>query len=219
MTVPFHYVGVVTEFPTAPKDSFFVANAAYLAQATGSDAVGAFLVDTGGVGTTGVAAAAKALLGPTATVTDIADVRARIGSSLTAVDLSRLTQVELGFALVLAVAAGGLVAALGLTERRRSTAITAALGASPRQLRAFTLGEVSLVTVGGVTAGAFGGWLLSLMLVAVLTGVFDPPPTSPAVPWGYLALITGLAVLALGSAGVAAARVSRRTGLQILRGL
>ena len=32
-------------------------------------------------------------------------------------------------------------------------------------------------------------------------------------------LLTGLAVLALGSAGVAAARVSRRTGLQILRGL
>ena len=219
MTVPFHYVGVVTEFPTAPKDSFFVANAAYLAEATGSDAVGAFLVDTGGVGTTDVAAAAQALLGPTARVTDIADVRARIGSSLTAVDLSRLTQVELGFALVLAVAAGGLVAALGLTERRRSTAITAALGASPRQLRAFTLGEVSLVTVGGVTAGAIGGWLLSLMLVAVLTGVFDPPPTSPTVPWGYLALVTGLVVLALGSAGVAAARTSQRTGLQILRGL
>ena len=45
-TVPFHYVGVVAEFPTAPKDSFFVANAAYIAQQTGSDAVGAFLVDT-----------------------------------------------------------------------------------------------------------------------------------------------------------------------------
>ena len=28
---PFHYVGVVTEFPTAPKDSFFVANAGYVA--------------------------------------------------------------------------------------------------------------------------------------------------------------------------------------------
>ncbi|MDT5258340.1 MAG: putative transport system permease protein, partial [Mycobacterium sp.] len=27
----FHYIGVVTEFPTAPKDSFFVANAGYIA--------------------------------------------------------------------------------------------------------------------------------------------------------------------------------------------
>ena len=40
-TVPFHYAGIVTEFPTAPKDSFFVANADYVAQQTGSDAVGA----------------------------------------------------------------------------------------------------------------------------------------------------------------------------------
>src|SRR4051812_42266542 len=71
-----------------------------------SGAVGAFLVDTGGRDTGGVAAAARALLGPTATVTDIADVRARIGSSLTAVDLTQLTRVELGFALALAVAAG-----------------------------------------------------------------------------------------------------------------
>ncbi len=30
--VSFHYVGVVSEFPTAPKDSFFVANSTYIAQ-------------------------------------------------------------------------------------------------------------------------------------------------------------------------------------------
>ena len=34
-TVPFHYVGVVSEFPTAPKDSFFVANADYVTAQTG----------------------------------------------------------------------------------------------------------------------------------------------------------------------------------------
>jgi putative ABC transport system permease protein len=67
--------------------------------------------------------------------------------------------------------------------------------------------------------GALGGWLLSMMLVAVLAGVFDPPPTSLAVPWGYLALIAGLTVLALVGVGVAAARVSRGMRLQILRGL
>ena len=31
LTVRFHYVGIVSEFPTAPKDSFFVTNAAYVA--------------------------------------------------------------------------------------------------------------------------------------------------------------------------------------------
>lgn len=40
--VTFHYAGIVREFPTAPKDSFFVSDLDYVARATGSDAVGAF---------------------------------------------------------------------------------------------------------------------------------------------------------------------------------
>ena len=44
--VDFHVVGQVTEWPTAPKDSFIVANADYITQQTGSDAVGTFLVTT-----------------------------------------------------------------------------------------------------------------------------------------------------------------------------
>ena len=34
--VPFHFVGVAREFPTAPKDSFLVANASYVAKMTGN---------------------------------------------------------------------------------------------------------------------------------------------------------------------------------------
>ena len=55
MTVPFHYVGHRQRVPDRPEDSFFVANAAYVAARTGSDAVGTFLVDTGGRDTTAVA--------------------------------------------------------------------------------------------------------------------------------------------------------------------
>ena len=142
-TVPFRYAGVVTEFPTAPRDSFFVANADYVAARTGSDAVGTFLVDTGGRDTTRVATDLRALLGTSATVTDVADTRSRVGSSLTSVDLAALTRVELGFALVLAAAAGGLVSFLGLTERRRSFAIIGLLGATSRQSRALVRAEVS----------------------------------------------------------------------------
>ena len=53
--VPFHYVGVAKEFPTAPHDSFLLANASYITAKTGTDAVGAFLVDTGGTNITTVA--------------------------------------------------------------------------------------------------------------------------------------------------------------------
>jgi putative ABC transport system permease protein len=219
ITVPFHYVGVVSEFPTAPKDSFFITNAAYIAQKTGSDAVGAFLIDTGGTQQAAVAGRIQRLLGPSATVTDISTVRRSVGSSLTAVDLVGLTRVELTFALLIAAAAGGLVLALGLAERRRSLAIATALGARPKQLRAFIASETIVLGVGGIIGGTVTGWVLSQMLVKVLTGVFDPPPTALTVPWGYLTLTIGLVAGALVLVTVGAVRVARRPAISVLRRL
>ena len=218
-TVAFRYAGIVNEFPTAPNDSFFVANADYVAAQTGDDAVGAFLVDTGGADNTAVADAIRARVGAAATVTDIAQTRTRVGSSLTAVDLGGLTRVELGFGLVLAAAAGGLVLFLGLAERRRTFAIITALGATARQLRALVTAEAVVLTVGGLLIGAGAGWVITQMLVAVLTGVFDPPPDAASVPWGYLAGVALITVLALAGATSAALRSVRRSPVQVLREL
>ncbi|MEA2704785.1 MAG: putative transport system permease protein, partial [Actinomycetota bacterium] len=192
--VTFHYIGVAKEFPTAPRDSFLVANASYVAQATGSDAVGTFLLDTHQAPKT-VASAVRRVVGTDAIVTDIDTTRRIVGSSLTAVDLSGLTRVELGFALVLAAAATGLMLVLGLAERRRTFAVLHALGASRRQVAGFLWSEGTFVTVGGLLAGAVGAWTLSWMLVKVLTGVFDPAPAGLVVPWGYLGATASLAVL------------------------
>lgn len=196
-TVPFHYVGVAKEFPTAPKDSFFVANASYVAKATGSDAVGAFLLDTGGTRQNQVAARLRHQLGTGATVTDLTQTRGTVGTSLTSVDLAGLTRIELAFAVLLAAGAGGLVLALGLAERRRTFAIATVLGAGPRQLRGMVLTEAILLTVGGLAGGALIGWALSEMLVKVLTGVFDPPPAGLSVPGGYLTLTACAAAAAV----------------------
>jgi putative ABC transport system permease protein len=217
VTVPFHYVGVVSEFPTAPKDRFFVANADYVAQRTGSDAVGAFLVDTGGKDTSGVANRIRNLLGPAATITDISTTRANVGSSLTAVDLSGLTRLELAFALVLAAGAGGLVLALTLNERRRTFAIARALGAKRRHVLAFIGGETSVVAAGGALIGVALGWLLAELLVALLAGVFDPAPTAPTVPWNYLAGLVVTVVLALLAASAAVARLAGRDAVSAFR--
>ena len=143
--VPFHYAGVAKEFPTAPSDSFVVANADYVAQRTGSDAVGTFLVDTGGHDTAGVAGRIRHVVGTDAQVTDVTSSRRIIGSSLTSVDLAGLTKVELGLALGLAVAATGLSLALGLAERRRSFTVLSALGARSRQLALFVWAEAVVV--------------------------------------------------------------------------
>jgi putative ABC transport system permease protein len=217
--VRFRYVGVVNEFPTAPKDSFFVANAGYVAQQTGSDAVGAYLIDTGGRDTTAVAQRVQALVGPSAKVTDVADTRGTVGSSLTAVSLAGLTRIELGFGLCLAVAAGALVLALRFAERRRAFAIANAVGASRNQLRSFVVAEACVLAFCGLVGGAVMGGLLSHVLVKALTGVFDPPPGSLTVPWVYL-LATGAAtVITIGIVSLATARLAGRSPAQALREL
>ena len=217
--VPFHYAGVVKEFPTAPSDSFLLANAAYIAEATGSDTVGAFLVDTNGTNINQVATALQDQVGTSGTVTDIESSRRIIGSSLTAVDLDGLTRVELGFALALAAAATGLTLWLGLNERRRTYTIATALGANPRQLGSFVWAEAAIVTITGLVAGAVGAWALSNMLVKVLHGVFDPAPAHLAVPWTYLGVVLAVAVLSTIAASAAAIRASRTPHIELLRGL
>ncbi|MGI8577205.1 MAG: FtsX-like permease family protein [Nocardioidaceae bacterium] len=217
--VTFHYVGIVNEFPTAPKDSFLVANASYVAQQTGSDAVGSFLVNTGGQNTGQVAQQIQQLVGTSAQVTDVQTSRTLVGSSLTSVDLSGLTRVELAFALALVAAAGGLVTALGLNERRRTLAIATALGATARQLRGFTIGESAFVMLGGMFAGGLAGWGLSEMLVKVLTGVFDPPPAHLAFPWAYLVLVAACSVVAIAAAAVFTSYQARQRVYEQLREL
>ncbi|MEO8688749.1 MAG: ABC transporter permease, partial [Solirubrobacteraceae bacterium] len=217
--VPFHYAGVANEFPTAPTDSFVVADAGYVAKATGSDAVGTFLVQTDGAGPRAVAGRVRAAVGSTAKVTDIQDSRRVVGSNLTAVELSGLTRVELGFALLLAAAASGLALGLGFRERRRTYAIAVALGARRKQLGGFVWGESAFVTAGGLALGAVVAAAISLMLVKVLTGVFDPPPAAPAIPWLYLAALVALTVGAAGTAGAVTLHALRRPAIEELREL
>ncbi|MGW3099536.1 ABC transporter permease [Streptomyces sp. NPDC001102] len=218
-TVPFHYAGIVKEFPTAPKDSFFVANASYITKATGSDAVGAFLLDAGGTHQKQIAAHLRHQLGTSATVTDLAQTRGTVGTSLTSVDLAGLTRIELAFAVLLSAGAGGLVLALGLAERRRTFAIATVLGAKPHHLRGMVLTEALLLATGGLAGGVLIGWALSEMLVKVLTGVFDPPPASLSVPGGYLAITATAAVIAVLAAALNGIRGTRRPAVEELRDL
>lgn len=217
--VAFHYVGVVKEFPTAPRDSFLLANADYIAAQTGNDSVGAFLVDTGSTNITKVADTLQQQVGTQAVVTDIESSRRIIGSSLTAVDLAGLTKVELGFALALAAAATGLTLWLGLNERRRTYAIATALGANNRQLGAFVWAESATVTVTGLIAGTIGAWALSNMLVKVLQGVFDPAPDHLSIPWTYLVVVLAVSVASTIVASTVAIRASRTPHLELLRAL
>jgi putative ABC transport system permease protein len=218
--VPFHYAGIVREFPTAPRDSFFVANASYVSRVTGSPAYQVMLVRVNG-SPPAVAGKVRQILGPAsgAVVHDINTQLKITLSGLTALDLSGLTRLELVFAVILAGAASGLVLALGLAERRRTFAIAAALGARSRQLASFVWSEAIFVTVGGLVLGLLSGWCLSFMIVKILTGVFDPPPPHLFVPWAYLAALGGVTCGTIVAAGAGAIRAMRRPAAGIIRDL
>jgi putative ABC transport system permease protein len=205
--VPFTFVGVTREFPTAPKDSFLVANAAYISKMTGLTAGEVVLARTDGSIDAVKRSAESLLVGKGQQVTSLLDAVHTIGTSLTAVDVAGLSRIELVFAVLLGVAATGLNLALGFADRRRDFAVLKALGARGRTLAAFVWGESAVVLIAGALAGAVIGAVIAEILIVVLQGVFDPPPEAPAVPWGYL--LGATAVLAT-AAWLAAANATRQ---------
>ncbi len=218
--IPFHYVGIAREFPTAPSDSFLVANAAYIAAQTQSPAVETLLISTSDT-PAAVAGRVQAALGASsgATVRDIAATRTAVTSGLTAVSLHGLTRIELLFALVFSAAGAGLVLALGLDERRRTLAILTAIGAKPREMRAFIVSEASLVLAGGLVAGLALGWVVARLLIRMLTGVFDPPPEGAIIPALYIVTVIVLTSAAMLLTTTLLGRIGRRDVLQSLRRL
>jgi putative ABC transport system permease protein len=215
--VPFHVVGVVQEFPSAPRDSFMVTNLGYLEAA---DHAGGPNVVFAKAGDPPAAArrVAAATRGDGTIVKQVGEQTQQTVSSITTVDLRGISRILEAFTVLLAAAAMGLFVTLGMAERRLEFATMTALGARMRDVGAFVWSEAGLVLVAGIALAAGLGLLLSEMLVAMLQHVFDPPPDHLAVPWGYLGALIGAAVLGAAAATAAAARGLARLPLgSILR--
>jgi putative ABC transport system permease protein len=215
--VPFHVAGIVQEFPSAPRDSFMVANLAYLDRVTHTSPHVLFVGTRGSPSAVGRAIAAATAAHGT-TVKDIRAQNAQTASSITAVDLSGISRIEEIFAVVLAAAAIGLYVGIAVAERRTELATMAAVGATLRDIVAFVWSEAALVLAGSFVLAAFLGWLLAEMLVAMLSHVFDPPPDHLAVPWLFLAVLGAAALIgAVASVALAARTVGRLPLGAILR--
>jgi putative ABC transport system permease protein len=186
----FRFVGVVREFPTAPKDSFLVVNSAYLLSHAQAGLTWTILIRSK-VDPPVLAKEVERTIGnlPGVKVSDIVSTQRQISSSLIAVDLRGLTLLEINFALAFVVGATGLSLFLSLAERRRSFAILSALGAKRRHLAAFLWSEAATMLIGGGLAGACIGGIMAYALIKVLAGVFDPPPQGLTIPWLYLVLL------------------------------
>jgi putative ABC transport system permease protein len=211
--VPFHVVGVVQEFPSAPRDSFMVANLAYLERATHDPGPNVLFVKAGGDPVTVASRVAAETRAQGTLVKNIRQQTAQTVSSITSVDLGGISRIEEWFALALAAAAMALFVAVALAERRQEFATMAALGASLREIAAFLWTETALVLGAALALAALLGWLLAEMLVAMLRHVFDPPPDHLAAPWAFLGGLAGAAVAGGAIAAVIAAAGIRRMRL------
>jgi putative ABC transport system permease protein len=189
--VPFHVEGVVQEFPSAPRDSFMVANLSYLQAADHAGGANVIFAATRADPASVARAVAAATSSAGTSVKDIDHQAAQTSSSITAVDLGGIRDIEEICAIALAAAAMALLVALALSERRRELAIMAALGAPLRRIAAFLWSETMLVLLLSLVLAISLGLLLSLMLIAMLQHVFDPPPDQLAIPWGYLGGLAG----------------------------
>ena len=191
--VPFHVAGIVQEFPSAPRDSFMVANLSYLQSA--DHAGGANIVF---IRATNPAATARAIARATSAdgtiVKNIDQQAQQTASSITTVDLRGISQIEEAFTIALAAAAMALFVALTVIERRHEFATMAALGATRKTIGSFVWSEAALVLTAGLLLAAGLGVLLALMLIAMLQHVFDPPPDHLAIPWTYLGELAGAAL-------------------------
>ncbi|MBV9872818.1 MAG: ABC transporter permease [Frankiaceae bacterium] len=216
-TVPFHVVGVVTEFATAPLDSFIVTNRQYLATATGRSQVETLLVRTDHP----AAVAAAIHSPPGALVNDITAPRVAVpsASGLAAGSLRGLARLTLAFGVLLAAGSAGLVLLVGAIQRRRSLVALGVLGASFRQRARFVWTEARWVLTAGVLGGLATGGLIAAELVKILTGIFDPPPQHPALPGGFITLTVAGVLLTAAGATLAATRHAARIDAARLRDL
>jgi putative ABC transport system permease protein len=203
--VPFHVAGTVQEFPSAPRDSFMVANVSYLQRADRAGGANVVFAKASGDPAAAAARVRAATRGDGVLVKDIRQQAAQTVSSITTVDLSGISRLEEAFTIALAAAAMWLFVSVALSERRHELATMAALGASLRDIAAFVRSEAVAVLAAALALAVLLGWLLSEMLVAMLRHVFDPPPDTLAIPWAYLgelglaAALGGLLAAALGA--------------------
>jgi putative ABC transport system permease protein len=200
-TVPFHVAGVVQEFPSAPRDSFMVANLPYLQSVDHAGGANVLFLKAADPAAASIAVA-RATRADGTIVENIDQQTAQTVSSITTVDLRGISHIEEAFTIALAAAAIALFVTLAVNERRHEFATMAALGATMRTIGAFVWSEAALVLAAGLLLAAGLGMVLALMLVAMLQHVFDPPPDQLDIPWAYLGTLTGTALVA-GSLAIA----------------
>ena len=219
---PFQVVGIFNRFPGFPLGTNLVVNLAFYQAATGLTEADFFLLRSAQPGPTGLARAEHALrAGPGSVDPMIIDsTRTALNkdqSSLTALDINGLVQLDAFFITVMSAATIGVFVFGLLLHRRREYLTMRALGMAGGTLFGLVLGESVLVVCCGLLAGVPVGIGMGYLLVHVLRPLFilDPVSTIPIGPIVVIALLPVLAALVSALSATAALRRLRPT--EVLR--
>ncbi|HWT25005.1 MAG TPA: ABC transporter permease, partial [Solirubrobacteraceae bacterium] len=207
----FRVAGLFDRMPGFPQGVGLVADLRRYAAATRARRADFFLASVAGDGLTRAVAALRS--GPAAreplTVETTRTALDKDQSSLTALNIHGLVQLDRFYTLLMAVA-GIAIFVFGLMlQRRREYVTLRALGIRTRELRALVLGEAGLVALCGLAAGLAVGTGSAYLLVGALRPLFilDPPVTFPL---GGVATLAGLAAAGTLAAALAATAMLRR---------
>jgi len=217
-----HVLGLFDRFPGFPQGTSLVADLGYYQQATQTRRVDFFLARATDDSDAGLARAVAALeAGPgrrdpinietTKTALD------KDRSSLTALNVSGLVDLDLLFTLLMSAAAIAIFVFGLMLQRRREYVTLRALGAQGRQVRAMVVGEAGFVVICGLVAAVVVGTGMAYLLVHVLRPLFllDPGTTFPVGE--IVALVALVLAAALVSALAATAILRRLEPAELLR--
>ena len=210
----FRVVGVFERFPGFPGGTDLVVNLSTYQAATGVTAADFFLLRAGDGSRDGLSAAAAALRnGPgrldPLDIETTATALNKDQSSLTALDLNGLVQLDSLYATLMSAAAAGIFVFALLLQRRREYATLRALGVHARQLLALVGGEVAVVVLAGLAAGIVVGVVTARLLVHILRPLFLLDPV-PVLPLGRMAFVGSLPVAAAVASALLATLALRR---------
>lgn len=211
VTVPFQVVGVVREFSTAPKDSFLVANRAFLDQQIGTDNVSLFLLRTNQA-PQDVARNIQTTYGTDTKiqVQSINEITAQLATTITSINLMNLTWIEWMYVIIIS-SLGMAIFLIGLLgNRKKEYCIMQAIGADAKQVNIFIIAEAGVSGLIGLIIGVIVGIPLAQVFITILTSIFDPPPSSLFIPWIDISMLIGLCTCGIACSILIAIRYAKR---------
>ena len=215
-------LGLFTQFPGAPKGTDIVANLDYYQLETGLREADYFLVSTADRSKAGLGRAVHSLaglpgFGRAFDVQTSAVSLDKDQSSLTALNVRGLLQLNSFFTFLMAATATAMFVFGLLMQRRREYVTLRAQGLHSKEIRRLVLAESGISAILGATIGGGVGIVMASQFVQVLRPIFTlaPPLRVPGPELSVLAaLVLGATVL---SALAAAVLISRLKPTELLR--